>query len=269
MGSVLISTEIRTISVFNLIFYFWLLCLVFLSFPAISALSLNQPLYETKEQRQEQENHSDEKKDPLNVAKIYKINEFDDIEDISSFFFEDELQEDSWGDENLTTKNHRLEKSMGKSISDSDIESGIKSDIESDIEGIEHFFPQYSEKKKNDIQNSDLRELDVFEIPGNIPESVASIRLLDMQTAQIYALDIRVGQVYERKRVEIQVLACFYNNSLPYDEHFAFLKIYDRSWQQGNGDRELFKGWMVSSSPFLASFDDYRYNVWLRGCKAV
>lgn len=116
-----------------------------------------------------------------------------------------------------------------------------------------------------------IRFLAVFLICLALPVSAqratlgpgASIRLLDKVSGQLEDVDMFSGQIARLGTLDIRLQECRYPTGNPAGDAWAYLVISER----GEEETEVFKGWMVASSPALNALDHPRYDVWVLRCK--
>ena len=90
----------------------------------------------------------------------------------------------------------------------------------------------------------------------------AVIRLLDKVSGQLEDVEMLSGQIARLGGLDIKLSECRYPSGNPSGDAWAYLTIEDR--QEG---ADIFKGWMVASSPALNPLDHPRYDVWVLRCK--
>ena len=88
-----------------------------------------------------------------------------------------------------------------------------------------------------------------------------TLRGLDKVSGETVDLQIQVGAQIEFRRLEITLVSCRFPVDDPAADAYAFLEIHDRL----RGE-QLFRGWMIASSPALNALDDPRYDVWVLRC---
>lgn len=90
--------------------------------------------------------------------------------------------------------------------------------------------------------------------PGGI------LRVQDKMTGIVSDYDMATAQSQSVGRLLVTLDECRYPSDLPTGEAFAHITIAD-------GAVDLFKGWMVASSPALSALDHPRYDVWVLRCE--
>ncbi|HEX3864699.1 MAG TPA: DUF2155 domain-containing protein [Stellaceae bacterium] len=99
-----------------------------------------------------------------------------------------------------------------------------------------------------------------------IASPVAVMQGLDKITARISRFEVPVGQSVAFGTLSVVVRDC--ERSAPEDrpENAAFVEIYES--RPGEDKKQLFSGWMFSSSPALSALEHPVYDVNLLECKA-
>lgn len=93
--------------------------------------------------------------------------------------------------------------------------------------------------------------------------SGALLRGLDKISGQTTDLMVGVGQAVQFGRLQVRLGECRYPAGNPSSDAFAQLTIDDQP-----GNRTVFSGWMIASSPALSALDDARYDVWVISCQS-
>ena len=94
---------------------------------------------------------------------------------------------------------------------------------------------------------------------------VVKIQILDKITARVKTLEIKINESNFFETLNIEVYACYKNPPEKVPEDFVLLKIYDKLTEEGN--KLVYQGWMVSSSPAITPFEHPIYDLWLIECK--
>ncbi|MCC5986873.1 MAG: DUF2155 domain-containing protein [Pararhodobacter sp.] len=89
-----------------------------------------------------------------------------------------------------------------------------------------------------------------------------TLRGLDKLAGETVDIEIATGAQAEFGRLQITLVSCRFPVDDPAAEAYAFLEIHDRI----RGE-QLFRGWMIATSPALNALDDPRYDVWVLGCQ--
>lgn len=101
---------------------------------------------------------------------------------------------------------------------------------------------------------------------------VALVQAIDKTTAETMQFEVEVGgrPVRFSKNLIFKVRACEVTGANEVTEDaIAYLEIgvQPRSAQPSNEARQVFKGWMFSSSPSLNGLEHPLYDAWVVGCK--
>ena len=105
-----------------------------------------------------------------------------------------------------------------------------------------------------------LSTLKADPIEGNIVE----IQILDKITAKVNTLSIRVNKSINFQSLKIEILACYKNPPEEIPEDFVLLKIYDEIIKKNI--KNIFQGWMISSSPAVTPLEHPIYDLWVKSC---
>lgn len=90
----------------------------------------------------------------------------------------------------------------------------------------------------------------------------ATLRLLDRLTGRTQDLNLSVGDTGQAGVFDVTLRECRYPTDNPSSDSFARLVIADTA-----SGAELFRGWMVASSPALMALDHPRYDLWVIRCR--
>jgi len=91
----------------------------------------------------------------------------------------------------------------------------------------------------------------------------AVLRSLDRITGQVADFEVPNGQSFQRGKITVTVRECRYPVRAIDRDAFAHLTINNQG-----GERPVFDGWMVASSPALSALEHPRYDVWVLKCLA-
>ena len=92
----------------------------------------------------------------------------------------------------------------------------------------------------------------------------ALLRGLDKVSGEVIDFGIKSGDTYLLWKLDIKLSECRYPISNPVGDAFAHLSI-----SQDKSEIDLFRGWMVASSPALNPLEHARYDVWVLRCAMV
>ncbi len=87
----------------------------------------------------------------------------------------------------------------------------------------------------------------------------AVIRGIDKLDGTVDDLEISAGLPIRFGTLSIALTDCRYPEDNPSGDAFAFLEISD-------SDEQIFRGWMIASSPALNALDHQRFDVWVLRC---
>lgn len=88
----------------------------------------------------------------------------------------------------------------------------------------------------------------------------AVLRVLDKTVGRSTDIELAVDQTAVHGRIALRLIECRYPEELPESEAYALLDIRDLE------GLELFRGWMIASSPALSALEHPRYDVWVLRC---
>lgn len=101
---------------------------------------------------------------------------------------------------------------------------------------------------------------------GWINGTVAQIQALDKITARISTLSTPIGEPIRFGTLEIVIQRCAFRPPEEPPENVAFLEITDRGHDGSAPGRQVFSGWMFSSSPAVSAVEHPVYDVTLLDC---
>ena len=90
------------------------------------------------------------------------------------------------------------------------------------------------------------------------------LQILEKVTARISDIEILVGEKVRYGSLEIEIFDCKKRPPEEIPEDFVLLKIMDEI--SPNNFKRVFQGWMLSSSPALAPFENPTYDIWVKDC---
>ena len=91
----------------------------------------------------------------------------------------------------------------------------------------------------------------------------ASIKLLNKTTNKVLKQDILVNSKVKWETLMIEVLYCASTPPTEIPEDYVLLDIYDLINEE---KINIYKGWMISSSPDVTPLENPVYDLWLVGC---
>ena len=92
----------------------------------------------------------------------------------------------------------------------------------------------------------------------------ALLRGLDKVSGEVIDFGLKSGDTYLLWKLHIQLSECRYPINNPVGDAFAHLTI-----SQDKSESDLFRGWMIASSPALNPLEHARYDVWVLRCAMV
>ena len=95
----------------------------------------------------------------------------------------------------------------------------------------------------------------VLQAPGAI------LRGMDIARNSYRDFEIKVGETARFGELRITLNDCRYLSSNPDQDSYAFLVVLDLFQNE-----EIFRAWMLSSSPALSAIDHNRFDIWLIRC---
>ena len=98
-----------------------------------------------------------------------------------------------------------------------------------------------------------------------IEANIAEIQILDKITAKVNTYEILNNQNLKIGSLDIEIYACFKNSPEEIPEDFTLLRVYD--YMNPEGDKLIYQGWMISSSPASTPLEHPIYDLWLKSCK--
>lgn len=97
------------------------------------------------------------------------------------------------------------------------------------------------------------------------PYPVAELVGLDKVTARVTRIFAPIGEKLKFRTLVVVVQACDKTPPEEPPESAAFLEIWEEF--PSKPSRDLFSGWMFSSSPGLNALEHPVYDVWVTGCR--
>jgi hypothetical protein len=92
----------------------------------------------------------------------------------------------------------------------------------------------------------------------------ALLRGLDKVSGEVIDFGLKSGDTYLLWKLKIKLSECRYPVSNPVGDAFAHLTI-----SQDKSDNDLFRGWMIASSPAINPLEHARYDLWVLRCAIV
>ena len=123
-------------------------------------------------------------------------------------------------------------------------------------------------KKKNINLGLLIRVTFFFLLPltvsaETIEKKYASFKLLNKTTNKVSTKDILVSSKLLWETLNIEVLYCGSTPPTEIPEDYVLIDVYDTI---NNENTNIYKGWMISSSPDVTPLENPIYDLWLVDC---
>ena len=123
-------------------------------------------------------------------------------------------------------------------------------------------------KKKNINLGLLIRVTFFFLLPltvsaETIEKKYASFKLLNKTTNKVSTKDILVSSKISWETLNIEVLYCGSTPPTEIPEDYVLINVYDTI---NNENINIYKGWMISSSPDVTPLENPIYDLWLVDC---
>ena len=123
-------------------------------------------------------------------------------------------------------------------------------------------------KKKNINLGLLIRVTFFFLLPltvssETIEKKYASLKLLNKTTNKVSTKDILVSSKILWETLNIEVLYCGSTPPTEIPEDYVLIDVYDTI---NNENINIYKGWMISSSPDVTPLENPIYDLWLVDC---
>ena len=123
-------------------------------------------------------------------------------------------------------------------------------------------------KKKNINLGLLIRVTFFFLLPltvsaETIEKKYASFKLLNKTTNKVSTKDILVNSKISWETLNIEVLYCGSTPPTEIPEDYVLIDVYDTI---NNENSNIYKGWMISSSPDVTPLENPIYDLWLVDC---
>ena len=123
-------------------------------------------------------------------------------------------------------------------------------------------------KKKNINLGLLIRVTFFFLLPltvsaETIEKKYASFKLLNKTTNKVSTKDILVSSKISWETLNIEVLYCGSTPPTEIPEDYVLIDVYDTI---NNENTNIYKGWMISSSPDVTPLENPIYDLWLVNC---
>ena len=124
-------------------------------------------------------------------------------------------------------------------------------------------------KKKKNINLGLLIRVTFFSLlpltvsAETIEKKYASFKLLNKTTNKVSIKDILVSSKISWETLNIEVLYCGSTPPTEIPEDYVLIDVYDTI---NNENTNIYKGWMISSSPDVTPLENPIYDLWLVDC---
>jgi len=124
-------------------------------------------------------------------------------------------------------------------------------------------------KKKKNIKLGLLIRLTIFFFlpltvsAETVEKKYASFKLLNKTTNKVSTKDILVSSKISWETLNIEVLYCGSTPPTEIPEDYVLIDVYDTI---NNENTNIYKGWMISSSPDVTPLENPIYDLWLVDC---
>ena len=124
-------------------------------------------------------------------------------------------------------------------------------------------------KKKKNINLGLLIRVTFFSLlpltvsAETIEKKYASFKLLNKTTNKVSTQDILVSSKISWETLNIEVLYCGSTPPTEIPEDYVLIDVYDTI---NNENTNIYKGWMISSSPDVTPLENPIYDLWLVDC---
>ena len=96
-----------------------------------------------------------------------------------------------------------------------------------------------------------------------IEKKYASFKLLNKTTNKVSTKDVLVSSKISWETLNIEVLYCGSTPPTEVPEDYVLIDVYDTI---NNENINIYKGWMISSSPDVTPLENPIYDLWLVDC---
>ncbi len=96
-----------------------------------------------------------------------------------------------------------------------------------------------------------------------IEKKYASFKLLNKTTNKVSTKDILVNSNISWETLNIEVFYCASTPPIEIPEDYVLIDVYDTI---NNENTNIYKGWMISSSPDVTPLENPIYDLWLVDC---
>ena len=124
-------------------------------------------------------------------------------------------------------------------------------------------------KKKKNINLGLLIRVTIFFLlpltvfAETIEKKYASLKLLNKTTNKVFTKEVLVNSKISWETLNIEVLYCGSTPPTEIPEDYVLIDVYDTI---DNENTNIYKGWMISSSPDVTPLENPIYDLWLVDC---
>ena len=93
----------------------------------------------------------------------------------------------------------------------------------------------------------------------------AKLQILDKITSQIETVELNTHSDFNHSTLTIEFYTCYKRPPEEIPEDFVLISVLDEI--KDNKFEQVFKGWMISSSPSVTPFEHPIYDLWIKDCK--
>ena len=97
-----------------------------------------------------------------------------------------------------------------------------------------------------------------------IKKKIAHMKLLNKTTNKVSENYIDINKKLNWETLTIEIISCFSTPPDEVPENYVLLDVYDKV---NNEEKNIYKGWMISSTPDVTSMEHPVYDLWLEDCK--
>ena len=98
----------------------------------------------------------------------------------------------------------------------------------------------------------------------NIEKNTAHMQAMDKITGRVSVIDVPVNGKIDFGSISVVVRSCQTRSAEEIPDNFAFVDVADKDLS--GKESNIFKGWMISSSPATSAVEHPIYDVWLLKC---
>jgi hypothetical protein len=119
-------------------------------------------------------------------------------------------------------------------------------------------------QKSTNLEVNENQTLKIKDIDLMNKADIVTIESLNKITAKSYRYNVKINNTINFERLMIQPLACWKSSPDQVSENKALLKIVETS--VNGSKKQIFYGWMFSSSPSISSMEHPMYDIRVVDC---